>query len=220
MCVETQAAIAPYEQPDYTPMATMTGTKFIDASRRAVAYLPSPKEDWKNEEDCGEEFTCTGLYNMVIRLKGTVYEGTETPDLPSNFQITSDNKESYTTSKPDEQAIDKCTEEEDWNAVMCDYDLPMGVLVFRSLDADQGERSLQPVYVSNKNGFYNRLNSYMDNCWDGFYACQVRDSIFPSLIVQDTDHYDIDYSGTPPKEQQFEFNGIDGSPGFIVTIQY
>lgn len=45
------------------------------------------------------------------------------------------------------------------------------------------DRSMQPIYVE-KDGtdIYNKLNSFMDHIWDGFYTGQVRMSRFPTLI--------------------------------------
>jgi len=44
-------------------------------------------------------------------------------------------------------------------------------LVFESEDSDTYDRSMQPIYL-NKQGtkISNKLNSYMDHVWDGFYT--------------------------------------------------
>lgn len=116
--------------------------------------------------------------------------------------------------------MDSCSLVTEWNAYLCDISNPLGVLIFRSNDADQLDRSVQPVIIKNDNGFENILNSYMDHCWDGFYACQQRQSIFPTMITQDVGDYTLEYTGTAPTNQEFHFNGVEGSPGFVVTIQY
>ena len=59
----------------------------------------------------------------------------------------------------------------------------------------------------------------MDHCWDGFYTCQKRESRFPTLVYQDWD-YNIEFTGTPPKKQEFRFYSRPGSPNFVVTIRY
>jgi hypothetical protein len=82
------------------------------------------------------------------------------------------------------------------------------------------DRALHPVYIQNSDlGFDNRLNSYMDHCWDGFYTCQKRESRFPTLVYQEVD-YNIEFTGTPPSKQEFRLFGRPGSPGFVVTIKY
>jgi len=106
----------------------------------------------------------------------------------------------------------------------------IGVMIFDSRDADRMDRASQPIYVQNEElcrtfegeevCFNNRLNAYMDHCWDGFYTCQKREQRFPTLVYQDADGYNIEYTGTPPKEQEFRLYGRTGSPGFLVTIQY
>ena len=102
-----------------------------------------------------------------------------------------------------------------WNGWVCTNE-NIGVLLFDSLDADRMDRSVQPVYVQNEeSGFDNKLNSFMDHCWDGFYTCQKRETKFPSLVYQNWD-YNIEYTGTPPQKQDFRLSGRGGSPGFLV----
>jgi hypothetical protein len=51
-----------------------------------------------------------------------------------------------------------------------------------------------------EHGFNNKLNSYMDDCWDGFYTCQKRLSRFPTMIYQGWEEYNLEYTGTPPEK--------------------
>lgn len=43
------------------------------------------------------------------------------------------------------------------------------------------DRSAQPIYIKTNEVcdgdrcFNNRLNAFMDSCWDGFYTCQFRE---------------------------------------------
>lgn len=84
-----------------------------------------------------------------------------------------------------------------WNAYLCQT-TDIGVMIFDNMDPDRMDRALHPVYIQSlENGFNNRLNSYMDHCWDGFYTCQKRESRFPTLVYQDWD-YNIEFTGTPP----------------------
>lgn len=154
---------------------------------------------------------------MVIRFDSVAFSGSVTPStpLPANFQITSSNDESTSV-----QVVGSCSEVTQWNAYLCDTTIPLGVMIFKSNDDDQLDRSVQPVYITNKDGFNNRLNSYMDHCWDGFYTCQKRESIFPTMIAQNVNEYTLEYTGTAPKKQEFHYNGVAGSQGFVVTIKY
>lgn len=70
----------------------------------------------------------------------------------------------------------------DWNAWHC-TNSKLANLFFDSLDGDRMDRSVQPVIItSEKSGYYNDINSYMDHVWDGFYTGQVRESRFPAMV--------------------------------------
>lgn len=63
-----------------------------------------------------------------------------------------------------------------WNAWLCKAN--WGIMIFDSLDEDRMDRNVAPIYIKNKElcnddgeCFKNRLNAFMDNCWDGFYTC-------------------------------------------------
>lgn len=120
------------------------------------------------------------MYNIVMHFDQTVLTGLNRPFVPSRFTIISDNKESVSA-----QAIDGCELETQWNAWECSSE-NIGVMIFDNLDPDRMDRALHPVYIQNSDtGFNNRLNSYMDSCWDGFYTCQKRESRFPTLVDQE-----------------------------------
>lgn len=77
------------------------------------------------------------------------------------------------------------------------------MLLFESQDADRMDRSAQPIYLQDdERGFNNRLNAYMDTCWDGAYTCQKREQRFPSFLELGR-NYTIEYTGTPPQKQKF-----------------
>lgn len=52
------------------------------------------------------------------------------------------------------------------------------------MDPDTYDRSMQPIYVQDDSNMKinNKLNSFMDHIWDGFYTGQVRLSRFNSLV--------------------------------------
>jgi len=89
------------------------------------------------------------------------------------------------------------------------------------MDADKVDRSMQPVYVSlNGTMQANKLNSYMDNTWDGFYAGQIRLSRFTALIDGNGGTYNISFTGSPAKKMRFLFNSLNKTAGFTVRIAY
>ena len=88
------------------------------------------------------------------------------------------------------------------------------------MDSDKMDRMSSPIYLENDDlGFNNRLNSYMDHGWDGFYTSQKRLSRWPTMVYQ-PEPINIEYTGTPPNRQRFRLNGRGGMPGVHVTLRY
>lgn len=175
-CGQRQKAFGPWNRmSDYMSYTQLIRPVFEDSDEAALFYNNKPSQAWANWEDCGTEFTCTGLYNGVVRVEGAIFKGTSS-SLPRTFNIVSNNEESISV-----QAADKaCSLKFAWNAWICDDNF--GVMIFDSMDADRLERSAQPVWIKafnegeplcNDDGecFDNRLNAFMDNCWDDFYGC-------------------------------------------------
>lgn len=82
------------------------------------------------------------------------------------------------------------------------------------------DRSAQPVYIQdNESGFNNRLNAYMDTCWDGAYTCQEREQRFPTFM-DISRNYTIEYTGSPPKKQKFSLYSDSTQQGTLITIKY
>ena len=214
-CGKTMLAFAPVLNPDFTPISTFYNTVFTDQVAEAFTFWDPPKQSWANDEDC-VEFPCTGPHNMAARFKNTRFGGANSPyGIPANFQIVSNNKESISSS-----VIPGCTLHSMWNAYLCTND-NIGQITFDSLDADRMDRSVQPVYIREPNsGFDNKLNSYMDHCWDGFYTCQQRETKFPTIIDTDWKEFEIEYTGTPPNAQEFRYIGKSDAPGKLISIKY
>ena len=79
-------------------------------------------------------------------------------------------------------AYDNCELKPEWSGAWCS-NRNLGVLLFESLDADKEDRSIQPVHITNaQTGYRNKVNSFMDHQWDGFYTSQKRLSRFPVQI--------------------------------------
>ena len=206
-CGAAQAAIRVFSNPDYTPYAEFISPTFRNVAQDALVAIPDPSPGWANPSDC-VEFTCTGLYNVVIRFQWARYAGDTRPTTPGSFSVISnDNQEPGSTSS---SVIPGCRLNDDWNAYLCSEQPRIGVLMFDSLDADRMDRSVQPVWIQADTGhpscgdeadtcFNNKLNSYMDHCWDGFYACQKRETRFPTMVYQEVNH-NIEFTGTPPQK--------------------
>jgi len=72
------------------------------------------------------------------------------------------------------------------------------------------DRSVAPMFISNAaSGYLNKVNSYMDHVWDGFYTGQKRKSEFP-VLVQTGDFYQIEFTGSPFKNMQYMLKASTG----------
>ena len=243
-CGGRQAAIGNnHWHPDYHPISHYRQNKFIDTDESGMFLLFTPPQGWANLSDCGT-FTCTGLYNSLLRMERNSYSGVPSVfGLSKTFEVTANNKESTST-----QVTPTCEKKDTWNAYICEM-RELGVLLFESQDADRMDRSSQPLYImdddkydncydfcdesvnkllnlntiagnfKNSPTYNNRLNAYMDHVWDGAYTGQKREQRFPTIIDANK-NYTIEYTGTPPFKQKFTHYGEPGTKGFLVTIRY
>jgi hypothetical protein len=68
----------------------------------------------------------------------------------------------------------------------------------------------------------NKLNSFMDHVWDGFYSGQIRRSRFPGFIYggEKGIFYDIVMTGTPAKRMQYKFITQSKTAGMTLRVAY
>lgn len=94
--------------------------------------------------------------------------------------------------------------------------------MFESLDADNRDRSLQPIYVQKQGTqMSNKLNSFMDHIWDGFYTGQVRESRFQAVVYAPHGSvYDLAFTGSPPAKMRFELRSNGEDIGMTIRIAY
>jgi len=65
----------------------------------------------------------------------------------------------------------KCKKVPQWNGYYCDRYF-LGQLVFENRDKNADDVALQPIWVQKTNSAVsNKLNAFMDHCWEGFYTC-------------------------------------------------
>jgi hypothetical protein len=79
---------------------------------------------------------------------------------------------------------------------------------------------ISPIYVENAAlNSSNKINTFMDHIWDGFYTGQLRMSRWPSIIQTGSSmEYEIKYTGTPPGAQKFTL--IADLSSVVITIRY
>lgn len=80
--------------------------------------------------------------------------------------------------------------------------------MFESEDADKWDRSMQPIISTlQPTKMANKVNSFMDHVWDGFYSGQVRMSRFPIVVYAPKGAvYDLTYTGSPAKKMRFKLH--------------
>lgn len=98
----------------------------------------------------------------------------------------------------------------------------MGILYFESEDPDTLDRSMQPIYARLEGTtMNNKVNSYMDHVWDGFYTGQTRLSRFPIIVYAPWGAvYEIVYTGTPARRMKYSLASQERSLGLTVRIAY
>ena len=110
-----------------------------------------------------------------------------------------------------------------WGAFICRIqNSGFGVLTFESEDPDKMDRSMQPIYYTKEGtGISNKINSYMDHCWDGFYTCQKRLSRFHGLVMGGPGAiHEILFTGSPAKKMKFTLLSQNGEAGSTIKIHY
>lgn len=66
--------------------------------------------------------------------------------------------------------VPNCEKWENMNLWTCNQDR-LGILYFESEDPDTLDRSMQPIFSKLQGTtMNNKVNSYMDHVWDGFYT--------------------------------------------------
>lgn len=163
---------------DIVPMHYFTGVNFVNVKYEALISIFDPPQGWANLDDCCE-WPCTMPSNIVYNYKNAVFQVTDNlTALPPfwtagtttsySFQLVSDFASAVGT-------YPNCSMQTTWNAWICadpaQTSVPaVGTLLFESLDEDTEDRSVQPVIITNSDGYRNVLNSFMDHTWDGFYT--------------------------------------------------
>jgi len=110
---------------------------------------------------------------------------------------------------------------EKWNGYQCFVDT-LSILFFENDDWDALDRTFAPIYVKQEGTeINNKINSYMDHVWDGFYVGQIRYSRYPVIVdAKRGNSYDLEYTGNTPKNQTFTLKSQNRDAGIIVRVFY
>lgn len=198
---------------DLIAMHEFYDTTFENNEDDALGYFFEPPRGWAIIKDCGN-FPCTAPKNTIFSFKRTTFKGLRPSFAAESFQMIPDT--------PDfSEFVPNCERWESMNLWTCQEE-KIGILLFESEDPDTLDRSMQPIY-SRLEGteMNNKINSFMDHVWDGFYTGQTRLSRFPILVYAPKGAvYDIIYTGSPAKKMKYSLRSQDKQLGLTVRIAY
>lgn len=151
---------------DMIPIQKFYDTEFINCEEEAIGYFFDPPQKWAIIKDCGN-FPCTGPKNVYYTFERTKFTGGRPSFAKDNFQM-------IPATEGFSEFVPNCVHQPNMNLYTCQQEW-LGILKFESEDPDNFDRSMQPIY-SRLEGteMNNKINSYMDHVWDGFYTGQLR----------------------------------------------
>ncbi|XP_065804470.1 fibrocystin-L [Labrus bergylta] len=110
-----------------------------------------------------------------------------------------------------------CTYVSSWQSYKC-FGLNYRMLVIESLDPDTETRRLSPVAVLG-DGFVDLINGPQDHGWCAGYTCQLRVSLFHSIIA--TGHaFEVFFSSTSPQKLRLMMLNAHPSESVMVSVFY
>uniref|UniRef100_UPI0037E8D1AF fibrocystin-L-like n=1 Tax=Semicossyphus pulcher TaxID=241346 RepID=UPI0037E8D1AF len=110
-----------------------------------------------------------------------------------------------------------CTFMSSWQSYKC-FGLNYRMLVIESLDADTETRRLSPVAVLG-GGYVDLINGPQDHGWCAGYTCQLRVSLFHSIVATGNS-YDVYFSSVSPQKLRLMLLNADPSESVRVSVFY
>jgi len=198
---------------DMVPIMRFFDTKFTNVEDDAMAYIYDPPKGWANLKDCNE-FPCTAPLNTLLTFKNTTFSGITPSYASADYQVIANNP-GFSKHVP------SCVFHEKMNAWTC-QEPKLSMIIFESEDPDTLDRSMQPIYTRQLGtGMNNKVNSFMDHVWDGFYSGQLRLSRFPIIVnAPDKSVYDFIFTGSPAKKMKFKLVSQDPDAKMTIRIPY
>ncbi|KAM3858592.1 fibrocystin-L-like [Diretmus argenteus] len=112
---------------------------------------------------------------------------------------------------------DNCTYMRPWQSYKC-FGLNYRMLVIESLDSDTETRRLSPVAVLG-HGYIDLINGPQDHGWCSGYTCQLRVSLFHSIVA--TGHaFDVYFTSVSPQKLRLMILNADPSESVRVSVFY
>nr|XP_061786823.1 fibrocystin-L-like [Nerophis lumbriciformis] len=112
---------------------------------------------------------------------------------------------------------ENCTYVSAWQSYKC-FGLNYRMLAIESLDADTETRRLSPVAVLGE-GYVDLINGPQDHGWCSGYTCQLRVSLFHSIVA--TDHaFDVFFSSVSPQKLRLMLLSAEPSESVLVSVFY
>ncbi|KAG7264282.1 hypothetical protein CRUP_026228 [Coryphaenoides rupestris] len=112
---------------------------------------------------------------------------------------------------------ENCTYMAAWQSYKC-FGLNYRLLAIESMDADTETRRLSPVAVLG-NGFVDLINGPQDHGWCAGYTCQLRLSLFHSIVA--TGHaFDVYFTSVTPQKLRLMMLNAPPTESVLVSIFY
>ncbi len=151
-------------------------------------------------KNCGN-FPCSGLKNVIVKLKNLIETRNEPIDIPQ-IKTTNSKLLEYKTSS-----------NENTNSIYCSSDIQPAHLIFENIEPEARTRALHPVYVVSEDFEYkNKLNSFADHdCVFGYDSLR-RTPRFPSMILMKKNminKYNIYFTSTNPSKMKMQLIDAD-----------
>uniref|UniRef100_UPI003AACF14E PKHD1 like 1, tandem duplicate 1 n=1 Tax=Centroberyx gerrardi TaxID=166262 RepID=UPI003AACF14E len=110
-----------------------------------------------------------------------------------------------------------CTYMAPWQSYKC-FGLNYRMLAIESLDSDTETRRLSPVAVLG-DGFVDLINGPQDHGWCSGYTCQLRVSLFHSIVATGRS-FDVFFTSVSPQKLRLMMLNADPSESIVVSVFY
>ncbi|XP_028646735.2 PKHD1 like 1, tandem duplicate 1 [Erpetoichthys calabaricus] len=227
------------ENEDLQHQIFVHGLTLIDSTEDAKVFIHRPDVGKANPSDCVDMVCDAKRKTMLKDLDGSFLGHTGTVVPQSEYQWNGDPRDGlgdYRIPKvmltylngsripvnqiaPNKGIIrdPSCTYMPSWQSYKC-FTLDYEMLVIESLDSDTETRRLSPVAVL-ADGYVDLINGPQDHGWCAGYTCQLRVSLFHSIVSTNTS-YSIYFTSTSPQNLRLMLLNANDTKVLRVAIFY